>query len=366
MPHTDLRVSVTQANATSLTPAQKRFNTLLRQIEQARQTLRAWGDNVATFRKAHAEVLLPLQDEVATARRQWVFAAEALLNDRRWTKAERALLRELVCDIAHDLLTEDEDDQPLQAIFARHAGTDFDTERREQVLAMKEMAEAITGMDLGDEADLNTDDDLLDRLQREMRANAEAVNARAHSKRPKRKSAAALRRESETQQATQSMREIFRKLASALHPDRESDAVKREEKTALMQRVNQAYATRDLLALLELQLQIEQIDANHIAQASNQRLQHYNKVLGEQLADLKTEIDRSKMSFCVEFDMHPAQPLNPLKLGSLLEQGRRELRAALSQEQRDLQVLGDIAAAKRWLKQQKRFRDEEQFDFMPF
>lgn len=34
-----------------------------------------------------------------------------------------------------------------------------------------------------------------------------------------------------------------------------------------MQNANQAYAAKDLLALLELQLQIEQIDAGHVASA---------------------------------------------------------------------------------------------------
>jgi len=66
--------------------------------------------------------------------------------------------------------------------------------------------------------------------------------------------------------ATQSIREIFRKLASALHPDRETDRKGREVKTALMLQVNRAYAGNDLLTLLELQ--IEQVDASHIARGA--------------------------------------------------------------------------------------------------
>jgi hypothetical protein len=42
-------------------------------------------------------------------------------------------------------------------------------------------------------------------------------------------------------------------LASALHPDRQTDAQQREVKTGLMQQANQAYARSDLLALLALQ-----------------------------------------------------------------------------------------------------------------
>ena len=58
------------------------------------------------------------------------------------------------------------------------------------------------------------------------------------------------------------VREIFRKLASALHPDRETDPGERARKTALMQRANVAYAANDLLGLLELQFEVDQIDAS--------------------------------------------------------------------------------------------------------
>jgi hypothetical protein len=44
-----------------LTPPQKRFNTLIRQIQQARQTLAAWRDNIAVYREVRVNVLLPLQ-----------------------------------------------------------------------------------------------------------------------------------------------------------------------------------------------------------------------------------------------------------------------------------------------------------------
>jgi len=99
------------------------------------------------------------------------------------------------------------------------------------------------------------------------------------------------------------VREIFRKLASALHPDRESDTKQREAKTVLMQKVNQACTANDLLTLLELQLRIEQIDASHIANASAQRLKHYNKVLTEQLGELRMEVERVEMGFRVDFGL---------------------------------------------------------------
>ena len=182
----------------------------------------------------------------------------------------------------------------------------------------------------------------------------------------RRKSAAQQRREAEAQQATQSVREIYRKLASALHPDRETDERQRAEKTALMQRVNQAYAANDLLALLELQLEIEQIDASHAATASAQRLKHYNKVLSEQLAELKSQVDDVEMGFRMEFGLEPGWGMNPRKLGEVLKQTSRQWRAELSEQQRDMRMLGDVAATKRWLKRQRQLLDEAEFDFEPF
>jgi hypothetical protein len=143
-----------------------------------------------------------------------------------------------------------------------------------------------------------------------------------------------------------------------------TDARQREAKTALMQRVNQAYEAQDLLALLELQLQIEQIDTGHIANAGDQRLRHYNKVLGEQLAELKAELERVEIEFRMEFGLAPGWPLKPRSLGQVLEQTGRQWRAELNEQQRELRMLSDVAATKRWLK--RRRGREASLDFAPF
>jgi hypothetical protein len=348
----------------ALTPAQKKFNTLVRQIEQARGKLKSWEEAIAAYRQAHVDVVVPLQNELGVSRRQWVLALDALLIERRWTKAEREMLCEIVCGEAGDLLMESADDEPLKAVFARHAEVDFETERQQMVLAMKDLTEAMTGLDLGDDEGLDTDADLMHRLHKGMQEQASAEEAeRSEKAARRRKTPVQQRREAEAQQATQSVREIYRKLASALHPDRETDAQQRQAKTALMQRVNQAYEANDLLALLELQLQIEQIDESHIANASAERLKHYNKVLNEQLAELKAELDRIEMGFRLEFGLEPGWGLDPRKLGRALEQSSRELRAELAELQRDMSATSDVATMKRWLKRQReRMRESEFFD----
>lgn len=359
------------AEGAAPTPSQKRFNTLLKQIEQARLKLSTWNEGIAAYRKADAEVLQPLQMDLRAGHRQWAFALDAVLAQPGWKRDERDVLRELICEAAGDLLEEIGNDPELEALFDKHSDVDFATGQREALRAMKGLAEAMTGLDLGDGDDIDTEDDLFERLHQGMHAKASEQDAQReveHEEKVVRrsKSAAQKRREADAQQATQSVREIYRKLASALHPDREPDEQQREVKTALMKRVNQAHEANDLLTLLELQLQIEQIDASHIASASEQRLKHYNKVLAEQLAGIKEQIVQVEMSFRMEFGLEPGWGLNPGKLGQMLEQTRREWQADLAHQQRELRMLGDAAATRRWLKRVQKQRREDEFEFMDF
>jgi hypothetical protein len=354
--------------AAPLSPEQKRFNTLIRQIDQARQTLAAWHENIPLYGQAHLQLIVPLVKQLEAGKREWAFALDGLLGQPGWTKTERAFMREMVCDCAAELLAADGDTDPaLKALFDKHSSTDFDTEQQEARLAMKDMVEAMTGMDLGDGADMASDEELFKRLHEGLAAEAEAEAEReqaraAKPQKPRRKSAAQQQREADAQLATQSVREIFRKLASALHPDRETDPVERAAKTALMQKVNQAYAANDLLTLLELQLQIEQVDASHIASASTQRLKHYNKLLAEQLTELKHEVDRVEGGFRMDFGLEMGWGLKPNKLMTFIEEGTQHLRAELAAQQRERRLLEDKAATKRWLKRQQRLMRNAEFD----
>jgi hypothetical protein len=73
---------------TGLTPQQKRFNSLIRQIQQARRALARWHDSIPVYGQAYTQVLLPLQTAFIAARREWAFALDVQLERRRWTKTE--------------------------------------------------------------------------------------------------------------------------------------------------------------------------------------------------------------------------------------------------------------------------------------
>ena len=160
---------------------------------------------------------------------------------------------------------------------------------------------------------------------------------------------------------TQSVRDVYRKLASALHPDRAADDADRSTRTALMQRVNQAYERNDLLALLSLQLEIEQVDAAHLAQQTAARVRQFNHVLAEQLAELQAAVEEREMAFCHAINRMPGRPLDPQRLSVAVGAAKGEMNVALYQLERKRSALRDKASVKRWLKQERAEQNMERF-----
>ena len=157
------------------------------------------------------------------------------------------------------------------------------------------------------------------------------------------------------------MREIFRKLVSELHPDRETDPAEHARKTELMQRVNQAYEAGDLLALLELQLGIEQIDPQALAGLAEERLRHYIHVLEEQSRRLRDELVEFVSPFAMAMGESRVRKLTPALVQQALEVDIREIHALVRTLEGDLVRFRDIPSFKRSLRDYEidRFADME-------
>ena len=128
----------------------------------------------------------------------------------------------------------------------------------------------------------------------------------------------------------------FGKLVSELHPDREVDPAEQTRKTELMQRVNQAYKAGDLLALLELQLSIEQIDAAGLAGLAEERLRHYIHVLDEQSRRLREELSELVAPFERVVGEPKPRVLTPAAVQKALEADIRKLKGILRTVEMDL------------------------------
>ena len=354
--------------------AQKSFNRLIEKIEAQRQALAVWQDFLPQFQRRIAAEIEPLEQRCVRARRALANLFDAAHDRAGTTRREQAKLAMLVLDLCEELLQGVEDEDPaLIALHDKYSRASHAERKVEESRFLQDMAETAFGVDLGEKLDSPeaVRAALLRKVQEEQAAREQEAAARADAAAPaRRKSAKALAKEAraaaQAQAATLSVREIYRKLASALHPDRETDAAERARKTGLMQQVNQAYANADLLRLLELQIQAEQIDRAALGSISEERLRHYNQVLAEQSAQLEHEIDSLTLSFQHQTGAFGAT-LKPETLSRTLDGDVATLQHDARRIEHDLKRLEDRAVLKAWLRSVKVRRgsdasDDEMFD----
>ncbi|WP_374662858.1 hypothetical protein [Inhella sp.] len=359
-------LTIPQPASAALRPAQRKFNQLQEKIAAARKLLQAWDVALPAFTRLHQERVRPLRLEAERLRRDMAEQLDAWCQEKGWAQGERALMATLISELAREALEQHElpaAERPRwEELHDRHAELGFDAQNSHEMEVLKRMFEAQTGLDLGDEA-FDTEADLLahvrERLQTESEQREEQARRQAEASPPppKRQSAAQKKRAAEAAavaaQAKQSLREVFRKLASSLHPDRATDAADAARRTALMQRANAAYAKEDLLALLNLQLEIEQIDAAHLRQASDAQLQHFNAVLQEQLEELQAEIAMRERRLVADHELSPRRALHPERLAAVVADAVADWNAELFHAGRELGLLVTREGTKRWLKKLK-------------
>lgn len=293
--HKPQAVRLTPPAKKANTPAsrmRKKFNTLSEKLEAARVQLAAWKETMPLFQAKVEDELEPLADEHMAQQRALVLLFDRMHEHKLLGKGEREKLDILICTGALDVL-DFGDDPELKEIYTRYSGDDLDEDSSEENEMIQEMLEQVFGVDLGGHP-ARSREEMFDAAHAQMGERVEREQAAAQAKAAARpKSAAALareqRQEAETARLQQSVRDIFRKLTSALHPDREPNAGERARKTALMQRVNVAYGDNDLLGLLALQLEVEQIDQGHLDGLPEDRIKQYNTILQGQLDEIEHE-----------------------------------------------------------------------------
>ena len=343
------------ARAKPVSKAQRLFHQLVARIERMREKLQHWQAFLPRYNQRLSREMAPLRLQLRAGQRRMVDLVDGLLSQpgpgRRLASRERAKLRHLLTTLLLDLLA-DGDDAALEALHDKYSDVPFARMRKSDMEITEAMLNDVFGLDVGDEHGASNTEDLLRHAQRtmEQRVEEEARQAEAGyagraGKRSKsstaKATAAQAKREQAEREIGQSLREVYRKLASALHPDREPDAGARQRKTLLMQRVNQAYAANDLLTLLGLQLEIEQIDAAHLSSVSPQRLVHYNQILREQIADLEDEIESCVLPFREQYDLAWNAVLTPAVVDQRLNVELAELRVTLRSLEEDLVTFRD-------------------------
>jgi acyl transferase domain-containing protein len=340
---------------------QQRFGKLVKEVARLKDAVRAWAQARPEIDRGAAECMR-LGAEHRAALADLVRVLDRGYAHRLLTQRERSYLRGMLCETAREVLQASGPDAPddVKAIYNRHARSDFDAEAAHEEAAQARMMRSMLedlGLDLGD-ADIRSVSELeeatrarMDELEREADERERAREERAaRRKKSARQVAAEARRETERIQVSKALQEVYRKLAVALHPDREPDPEERARKTVLMQQINVAYSQKDLLQLLELQLRFEQIDEAQIGTLAEDRLDRYNRLLAEQVAQLKCELLDLEMPWRMQLDLPPNGRVTPEGSGAALEQDMRAMAGDIAATRRQVEELADTRALKAWLR----------------
>lgn len=340
-----------------LSPAQKKFNNLIKKIDTQKKLLAEWQETFGTVRQEASTKLDPLRETMREHQAGMANLLDQQFTSHKFTANQQDKLSHLISELCEELLrSEDNDD--LKTLYNKYSGGDYDTEAQEEEEIANDLFKSVMEQQFGvslddDEFDLGNPQATAERLFHKFKQTQEQAEA-AEAARPKRKkSAKQLAKEAkeaeETANVSKSIQAVYRQLTSALHPDREQDPAERERKTELMQQVTVAYGNRDLLKLLELQLSVEQIDQNKLNNIAADRLKHYNKILSDQLREIQDEVFLKEDEIRHLLGVDPFTPLSPKKLGMMLKQDIRIMQGEIARIQDDLRQFRDVKQLKTWL-----------------
>ena len=346
-----------QIKAPKLAPAQVRFNKLLEKVESLTQKLAQTQTMADTFRPVYSHTLQPLKVQYAAALRAMVLWLDARVQKKGLTPAMLRDVQTMVCTLSEGLaLAGDED---MRAIHDRHSPHSLADKEKSAADDIQDMMQRMTGVDVSDLNAGGSVEDLLhvgmERVRQQLLNEQAEKEARAQARRASKPRSAAQKKAHDQQQDAQgALRTIYRQLASALHPDREPDALERARKTELMGQVNAAYERRDLMALLMLQLRCEQIDASAISRLTTEKMAALTLLLKEQAAELERDVYVAVSKVQQEFDLSPFTSVTAAGLTLDLDAQARGLMETLAGMQEDLRSVQTDAGLKRWVKDQKK------------
>ena len=322
-------VGVAVRRVKKLTRTQTRFNRLIKQIDGQRLAIADWKMFQGVYQRRLVGDYEPLAARLRGKRIALVERFDQIMDGGALGQRHRAKLRDILDGLLTELITEAAD-PALVALYDKYADVSYAEEQQQRAEVMRAVASQAFGIDIDGYEGGDSPEELAEWLDDRVRAARDERPPEAPV-RPK----SARAREREASQAavaaggTRALREIFRKLASALHPDRERDPAERARKTELMKELNQAYAARDLLGLLELQIRIEQIDSSTLTSLDEDQLRHYVHVLEEGAKRLQEQLDALVRPFALSVGSVPASSFTPELVERTLEADIRELKDAL-------------------------------------
>ena len=353
-PHDATALRVLPPSAQALSAAARAYNLQLSRVDKLRSQLAELDGLGQMHRQALHTAVEPLRRQLAGEQRALALALDEHLQVKLLSRVQADTARSVLCGLARGLA--EAGDAAMRELHDRHSPRTLAQLKQDAADALRRRLETVLGEPLDDGGQELSAEQLLragmERLRRSQDEAQQRKREAAQAKRARKKPGAAAH-QTEQHDADTLLRRLFRQLASALHPDRETDPQARLRKTALMSEANAAYEKRDLVTLLQIQSRAELADPEAVHKLSDARLASLTLLLKAQVAELERERAGRQSALADEFDLPEGiSPNANTLLQNRIDQARA-LETALAQLRADLVQAEDPVRLKRWLNAQR-------------
>jgi hypothetical protein len=297
----DVRLSVTAREGAVLSPAQARFNRLMRRLEKAQAQYRREQERLDALLQACGRELMPLVDELHRIHHDLILHGQAALKTHKFTDRRRRAFTRMLRNTADALARDacglsDEQIEAMEQVVRdltdptmEKNDDEIDPSEFDSFRSMVEAAARMAGVPL-DLSDLEPDGDPV-AFEQEVQKRLDAAVAGANAGRTRKPTKAQLAKQKLEQEAEEAkqrdLKSLYKQLAKVLHPDLESDPALRPQKEEWMKRLTQAYAEENLRELLAIEMEWMGAESSNLARATDEKLTVYSRVLKEQIDGLE-------------------------------------------------------------------------------
>ena len=347
--------------AAELTPAQKRFNTLLERVSVLSDSIATLEALSSQYRSSHLAAMSALKSQEEVASKNLLLYLDSCLHSAVLTATQRRSAIQIILALCERL--GHKNDVQVQAVFNQHHSEEDAQALAEEARAGAEHAKAVFedlfGKPLHGADGLHTAEAVFEAGLRQYREQQQRLEDKRQAKKAKKKPVARqLKDAQQKMDANTALRTVYRQLASALHPDREPDEVERLRKTALMSEVNAAYDRKNLSELLKLQLQIAQIDSTALSRIADDKLNAMCLLLKEQVEALEDDEAQAQFEIRHYLGVNELDHISAESLARALAIQLRDKEHVVDTLERDLRRIQNEAELKRWLKEQAQLAKE--------
>lgn len=370
---TALRLGEAGASDANLSPAQKRFNALLARIDKLKAQIADIQTMADAHRVVYQAVIPPLRQSSELALKELALWLDERLQrgglpDELLRQGTAILLRLCASFAARgdDEMRALHDKRSPQSLEALKLARMAETQRKMAAFFASHPDEFGDAGESGNvngaephDADFDAElDDLHEAVRAEQARRQAGTESQGAGNRRGPAGKTAQKAQQQQMEANTILRKIYRQLASALHPDREQDAVEQQRKTALMSEANAAYGKQDLMALLHLQLQIEQSSSQSLLQLPKEKMEAMSLLLKAQSDELKEVLRGHQIMLIREFNLSPYDTLTAGCLRLALRLQQQELELYEYDIKCDLHEMKRDPGLKRWIKREARLLNQ--------